>query len=142
MYFNKNLKLVESEPKNWTSGPLFRGVPNKRAGWIFYIFYVHTKSIGGWNFFQKLINGDLPYIRHLREGNGHKTLRSQIEGYTCLLIIRKFSILPAVIWAYPFINFQENFQPPCFFNYTNELFSTLPAVIRAYPLTLCKSPEI
>ena len=62
------------------------------------------------------------------------TLKSQIEGYTHLLIFRKFSILPTVIWAYPFINFQENFQPPCFFTYTNEIFSTLPAVIRAYPL--------
>ena len=62
------------------------------------------------------------------------TLRSQIEGYTRLLIFRKFSTLPAVIWASPFINFQENFQPPCFFTYTNEKFSTLPAVIRASPL--------
>ena len=53
------------------------------------------------------------------------TLRSQIEGYTPL---------PAVIWASPFINFQENFQPPCFFTYSNEKNSTLPAVIRAYPL--------
>ena len=62
------------------------------------------------------------------------TLRSQIEGYTRLLIFRKFFTLPAVIWVSPFINFQENFQPPCFFTYTNEKFSTLPAVIRAYPL--------
>ena len=54
--------------------------------------------------------------------------------YTRLLIFRKCSTLPAVIWAYPFINFQENFQPPCFFTYTNEKISTLPAVIRAYPL--------
>ena len=61
------------------------------------------------------------------------TLRSQIEGYTRLLIFRKISILPAVIWASLFINFQENFQPPCFFTYTNEIFSTLPTVIRAYP---------
>ena len=60
------------------------------------------------------------------------TLRSQIEGYTGLLIFRKFSTLPAVIWASPFINFQEIFQPPCFFTYKNEKFSTLP--IRAYPL--------
>ena len=62
------------------------------------------------------------------------TLRSQIEGYTRLLIFRKFSILPAVIWASPFINIQENFQPFCFFTYTNEIFSILPAVIRASPL--------
>ena len=40
------------------------------------------------------------------------TLRSQIEGYTLLLIFRKFSSLPAVIWVSPFIKFQENFQPP------------------------------
>ena len=46
----------------------------------------------------------------------------------------KFSTLPAVIWASPFINFQENFQPPCFVTYTNEIFFTLPAVIRAYLL--------
>ena len=38
------------------------------------------------------------------------------------------------MWASLFINFQDNFQPPCFFTYTNEKFSTLPAVIRAYPL--------
>ena len=57
-----------------------------------------------------------------------------MEGYTHLLIFRKFSILPTVIWASPFINFQENFQPPCFFTYTNEKISTLPAVIRASPL--------
>ena len=62
------------------------------------------------------------------------TLRSQIEGYTRLLILRKFSTLPAVIWASPFINIQENFQLFCFFTYTNENFSTLPAVIRASPL--------
>ena len=62
------------------------------------------------------------------------TLRSQIDGYTRLLIFRKFSTLPAVIWASPFINFQENFQPPCFFTYTNEKISTLPADIWAYPL--------
>ena len=62
------------------------------------------------------------------------TLRSQIEGYTRLLIFRKFSILSAVIWASPFINIQESFQPFCFFTYTIEIFSILPAVIRAYPL--------
>ena len=61
------------------------------------------------------------------------TFRSQIEGYTCLLILRKFSTLPAVIWASPFINIQENFQPFCFFTYTNEIFSILPAVIWASP---------
>ena len=60
-------------------------------------------------------------------------LRSQIEGYTCLLIFRKFSTLPAVIWASPFINFQENFQPPCFFTYINEKISSLPSVIWASP---------
>ena len=59
---------------------------------------------------------------------------SQIEGYTRLLIFSNFSILPAVIWASPFINFQENFQLRCFFTYTNEKFPTLPAVIRANPL--------
>ena len=32
-----------------------------------------------------------------------------VEGYTRLLIFKKFSPLPAVIWASPFINFQENF---------------------------------
>ena len=63
------------------------------------------------------------------------TFRSQVEGYTRLFLFRKFSTLPAVIWASPFINFQENFQPPCFFNfftYTNEKFSSLPADIKAY----------
>ena len=62
------------------------------------------------------------------------TLRSQIEEYTCLLILRKFSTLPAVIWASPFINIQENLKLFCFFTYSNEKFSTLPAVIRASPL--------
>ena len=33
------------------------------------------------------------------------TLRSQIEGYTRLLILMKFSFLSAVIWAYLFITF-------------------------------------
>ena len=40
------------------------------------------------------------------------TLRSQIEEYTRILIFRNFSSLSAVIWVYPFIKFQENFQPP------------------------------
>ena len=31
-----------------------------------------------------------------------------------------------------FIYFQENFQPPSFFTFTNKRFSTVPAVIRAY----------
>ena len=73
--------------------------------------------------------------------NFPSTLRSQIEGYTRLLIFRKFSTLPAVIWASPFINFQENFQPPCFFTYTNEKNSTLPVVIRAYPLSFQKKTQ-
>ena len=60
------------------------------------------------------------------------TVKSQIEGHTHLLIFRKFSTLPAVIWAYPFINFQENFKPPCFFTYTNEIISILHKIIRAY----------
>ena len=59
------------------------------------------------------------------------TLKSQIEGYTRLFIFRKFSILPAVTWAYPLINFQENFQPPCFFTYTDEKKSILPVLISA-----------
>ena len=50
------------------------------------------------------------------------TLRSQIEGYTRLLIFKKFSIPPAVIWAYLFINFQENYEPPYTFTYTNDIF--------------------
>ena len=62
------------------------------------------------------------------------TFRSQVEGYTRLFLFRKFSTLPAVIWASPFIKFQDSFQPPCFFTYTNEKFYTQPAVIRAYPL--------
>ena len=61
-------------------------------------------------------------------------LRSQIEGYTRLLIFRKFSILLAVIWAFPFIDIQENFQLFCFFTYTNEKFYILTAVITAYQL--------
>ena len=40
------------------------------------------------------------------------THRSQREEYTRLLIFRKFSMLFPFIWAYPFINFQENFQLP------------------------------
>ena len=44
------------------------------------------------------------------------TLRSQMEGSLLISIIFIHFSLPAVIWAYPFINFQENFQPPCFFN--------------------------
>ena len=62
------------------------------------------------------------------------TLRSQMEGSLLISIIFIHFSLPAVIWAYPFINFQENFQPLCFFSYTNEIFSIPPAVIRAYPL--------
>ena len=41
------------------------------------------------------------------------TLRFQIEGYTRLLIFRKFCILLTVILAYPIINFQGNFPHPC-----------------------------
>ena len=71
-----------------------------------------------------------------REHTYHKYVlnRSQIEGYTRLLFFRKFSILPTVMCAYLFNNFQENFQPLCFFIYTNEKFSILPVVIRAYLL--------
>ena len=86
---------------------------------------------------QKLHNPPNPsaYIGGFMELNQIKYLtlldRSQIEGYTCLLIFRKFSILPAVILAFSFINFKENFQPPCFFTNTNEIFAIPPAVIRA-----------
>ena len=51
-----------------------------------------------------------------------------MEGYTRLLIFRKFSILRAVIWASPFIYIQENFQP-FVFTYTNEIFSILPLLL-------------
>ena len=58
------------------------------------------------------------------------TLRPQVEGYICLLIFRKFSIIPAVIWVYPFTNFQENFQPPVFHLHNSISLSKLfwPAV--------------
>ena len=57
------------------------------------------------------------------------TLRSQIEGYTRLLIFRKFSTLPAVIWASPFINFQENFQLPCFSPTQMKIFPPSPLLL-------------
>ena len=54
------------------------------------------------------------------------TLSSLIEVYTRLLIFRKFSILPAVIWASPFIDIQENFQTLSFFTQcSNEKFCPL-----------------
>ena len=62
------------------------------------------------------------------------TLRSQIEGYTRLSIFRKFTILPAFIWAFPFINIQENFQSFCFFTYTI-FFSSSPLLLEL-PLSL------
>ena len=57
------------------------------------------------------------------------TLKSQIEGYTRLLIFRKFSILPAVIWASPFINIQENFQPFCFLPTQIKIFPSSPLLL-------------
>ena len=42
------------------------------------------------------------------------TLTSLIDGYTHLLIFRKFSTLPAVIWAFPFINFKKISSFPVF----------------------------
>ena len=61
-----------------------------------------------------------------------------MEGSLLKSIIFIHFSLPAVIWAYPFINFQENFQPPCFFTYTKEFFSILATVIRAYPIIKLK----
>ena len=45
-------------------------------------------------------------------------------------------ILQKIVAFSKYMNFniQENFQPFCFFTYSNEIFSILPAVIRAYPL--------
>ena len=57
------------------------------------------------------------------------TLRYQIDGYSRLLIFKKFSILPTVIWASLFINTQENSQTFGFFTNPNDFFSFLPAVI-------------
>ena len=57
------------------------------------------------------------------------TLRSPIEGYTCLLIFRKFSILPAIIWASPFINIQENVQPFCFSPTHMKFFPSSPLLL-------------
>ena len=44
-------------------------------------------------------------------------------------------ILQKIVAFSKYMNFniQENFQPFCFFTYSNEIFSILPAVIRAYP---------
>ena len=50
------------------------------------------------------------------------TLRSQIEGYTCLLIFRKISILPAIIWVSPFIYIQEKFPAFLFFHLHKWIF--------------------
>ena len=81
------------------------------------------------------------------------TLRSQIEGYTRLLIFRKFSTLPAVIWAYSFLDIQENFQPLCFFTFTNDFFPPYSLLLEpihwlnlkkipAYPFIIRASPCI
>ena len=59
------------------------------------------------------------------------TLRSQIEGYTRLLIFRKFSTLPAVIWASQFINFQENFHSPCFSPTQMKNFTASPLLLES-----------
>ena len=74
----------------------------------------------------------LPIIRTM---SPYILFRYQIKGDTRLLIFRKFSILANVIWAYPFINFQENFQPPCFSPTQMRFFSILPNVIKAYQST-------
>ena len=60
-------------------------------------------------------------LQFIKKPKNFYTLRSQIEGYTRLLILRKFSILPAVIRKFPV------FSP------TRMKFFQ-PAVIRAYPL--------
>ena len=59
---------------------------------------------------------------------------THLLGTILLLIFKKISTLPTVIWASPFINFQKKIPASLFLTYTNEKISTLPAVIRASPL--------
>ena len=53
--------------------------------------------------------------------------------WKCLILLglnlRKFSIIAAVVWAYPLINFQENLQLPCFFTYPNDFFPSYPLLL-------------
>ena len=57
------------------------------------------------------------------------TLRSQIEGYTCLLIFRNISILPAVIWAYPFINLLRKFPASLFLHLSIQMKKKNPSYL-------------
>ena len=105
--------------------------------WNMIHWYLHNQPRRPLNYVIQLwkLNSSLRLCRLIIFRKSHLiTLRSQIEGYTRLLIFKNFSTLPRVIWASPFINFQENFWPPCFLTCTNKKNSTLLAVIRAYRL--------
>ena len=95
-------KLLTSPAK---SSPLdlFPSCQWKDTTWFprrtFHLYY-YDLSLRNHSRIFELVRHETTYV---------STLRSLIEGYTCLLVFRKFSSLPAVIWASPFINFQENF---------------------------------
>ena len=57
-----------------------------------------------------------------------------------LLIFKKFATLPADIWASPFIYFQENFQPPCFFTYLDEKLDPTRLLNLKKPTLLLEPP--
>ena len=62
------------------------------------------------------------------------TLRSQIEGYTRLLMFRKFPIFPLLLEPTHLLIFKKISSLPVFHLSTQMIFSILPVVIRAYLL--------
>ena len=93
---------------------------------VFVVFYLFTK-------FQQYYISTIywPYLKSAVTQN--LTLRSQIEGVPTNQFSGNYPSYPMLFEPkYPFINFQENFQPPCFLTYTNKKNSTLTAVITAY----------
>ena len=94
--------------------PIMKTVVSLRSPRISYQDKCLAKISQNQNLKNKISHFVRSTIIPLKEIEDSYTLRSQIEGYPRLLIFRKFSTLPAVISASPFINFQENFQPPCF----------------------------
>ena len=118
--WQNTLKIIRSDILNWIFLVLGHR-KRKCGGHNFFTIFATKKGIA---YFKKdFKKSDIMFpCSHVYAVRISDTLKSQIEGYTHLLFFRKFFILTGVIWAYPFINFHEHFQPPLFFTYTNVFF--------------------
>ena len=104
---SRHLEMTSKNENSWKS-PKDPPTAPITSSILLTLFFTSSKFARIWHVFKYSGSFNSSWLSFL------STLRSQIEGYTRLLIFRKISTLCAVIWAYPFINFKKISSVPVF----------------------------